>query len=239
MVQVVETLAPIVFMILVVGIIGLVVWLFVRSIRRGRGMRDDTISAELQQIAEQRGWAYQRENIGMSDRFAGRPFKQGSHDRRARDLITGTHRGRPFCCFQHSHTTRHTGSDVGTDVQTYFYWVFAIRTAARTPMLEVSKHDLNSKFEGLFGMRDHELGNETFDSEFKVLTDDERFAGTVLTEPTMQWLLADQRAQRLPFRFERDEVVTWIRQRDRFDPAMVEPTLDYLCDILDRTPRKS
>lgn len=227
-----EALVLVGMAVVAIAIVAGVIAVFVKAGRQRRDVQDSTVGTDLQQLAAQHGWRYEQENVGASDRFTGPPFIQGSTGRRARDVLSGTYRDRPFSCFQHRNVTQQTGEARKT--RTTYYWVFAIRTPSAKPTLQVSKESADSRFQSMFGLGDHKLGNEEFDKTFNVKTDDERFAAAVLTEPNMQWLLADQRTRELPFRFERDELVTWYFQTDRFDATKVQPTLDYLCDIQDR-----
>jgi hypothetical protein len=47
--------------------------------------------------------------------------------------------------------------------------------------------------------------------------------------------LSDDRTQHWPFRFERDDVVTWVR--GEMNAGKAGRMVDYLVDVLDRVPR--
>ncbi|PXY30945.1 hypothetical protein [Prauserella muralis] len=211
-----ETLAPILFVVVFAAIVGLVAWLFLRSRRREQTMRDEEVGGELARLAAGRGWIFEQENVGYADRFTGYPFSQHLRERRSRELVTGTHRGWEFGAFQYSPRPM---QDPGERQQYFRYFrVFAIRLPAPRPTLQ-----LTPKGAG----------------EYKVNTDDDRFAAYVLTEPVKRWLAEDPRAPRYRVRFERDELIAWYEQKDRFAPAELDMGLDFLCDLLDRVPREA
>ncbi|WP_020668926.1 hypothetical protein [Amycolatopsis nigrescens] len=221
----VSSLAPVLFVLVFVAIVGLVIWLFVRSNRRDKTMRDETVGGDLAALAAERGWSYQPENVGYLDQFSGLPFG-GARGHRALQLVSGTYRGREFSCLQYvTDTSSYTGD--GGGYQRY-YRVFTIGLPVPRPQLQVIA------MQKAQAMRKFTTGDAEFDQVFTVASEDDRFTADVLTAPNRQWLLGDRRARELPFRFEGGHLLTWFEQKDRFDPVSVEPVLDYLCDLLDR-----
>lgn len=226
-----EVLVPIAVVLVAIAIFGGSLTVVIVLWRKQRRTRSEV--AELMRLAQQRGWTYQQSDYGSADRFSGgEPFPTVSRNLRVWDLITGTYRGRPFCCFEYRRRSFSPGDTTDRD-QDYFR-VFAVRTPAQRPKVEVKEAGLGSKVLDLVGAKDLSLDHPEFDEAFRVTTDNDRFARDVLNIDTRQWLLQDQRADDLPFRFERDELVTW--QRGRLRPGSIDPSLDYLCDVLDRVP---
>lgn len=227
-----EVLVPIAIVLVAIAGLGGSLAGFVFLWRRQR--RSGAETAELMRLVQHRGWTYQQSDYGSADRFSGgEPFPTASRNLRVWDLITGTYRGRPFCCFEYRRKDYSPGGSTTDRDQDYFR-VFAVRTPAQRPKVEVKEAGFGSKVLDLVGAKDLSLDHPEFDEAFRVTTDNDRFARDVLNIDTRQWLLQDQRARDLPFRFERDEAVTW--QRGRLRPGSIDPSLDYLCDLLDRVP---
>ena len=58
---------------------------------------------------------------------------------------------------------------------------------------------------------------------------------TETVSSAIRFLLADQRAWRLPFRFERADLLTW--EAGRLDLRKMLWMREFLCDLADRVPR--
>lgn len=193
--------------------------------------------AHFMQVAQQRGWQYQRQDNGVLGRFRGDPFDNGGRNKRANHVFTGQHRGRPFCCFEYTYqVTRHNSSGNGSHsrTETHYYQIFSIGTPAARSTLQVTKEGFGSKMLDFVGVRDLQLESVEFNQTFKIKTDNDKFAYDVLHPRTMEWMLQDQRAQQTPIRFEGSGLVTW--QRGKFELEAMEPRLDYLCEFVDRVP---
>lgn len=213
--------------LLVVGVlamVGLVLWLH-RQARRKK-------IAEFTAFAVRRGWRYLERDRGLVKRFNGAPFGRG-HDRRAEHVLRGTHRGRRLVAFEYSYKeTEGSGDDRRT--RTYPFTVVGLATPAPRPTLELSRESWGRRLLGLVGVRDLELESEEFNRTFRIRTEDDKFAYDILHPRMMAWMLADERARSVPFRFERGDLVVWTP--GRVDVVRVGELLDYACDILDRTP---
>lgn len=220
-----DALVVVVFVILLVAIFAAVIV----GMLWGSGWRSKKKIAELTSFAQQRGWTYQKDAKGYSDRFTGAPMNRRKRDDTVRDLITGTYRGRPFCAFEYKRIARR-GTDRKKEVS--YSRVFALATPATRPTMEVTKAGFGSKIADFLGAQDVPVGHPEFDQAFRVATDNERFARDVLAPSVADWLLHDGRALQMPFRFERNELVTWQSGRTKLE--VIESTLDYLCDVLDR-----
>ncbi|MQA08032.1 MAG: hypothetical protein GEU98_05650 [Pseudonocardiaceae bacterium] len=184
----------------------------------------------LSRLAHARGWQYRFEDLVVLLRYRGTPFDRGA-DRAAQHVITGTHRGRPFCCFEYSFN-RVQVSRTGT--RSNHFRIYAVRTPTWRPALQVTREDLGTQLVDSVTGHDLQLESTAFNQTFRVLTENDRFAYDVLNPRMMEWMLRDPRALNVPFRFERDELVAW--ERGTFEGHMVESGVDYLCDILDRVP---
>lgn len=190
------------------------------------------------QVAQQRGWQYQRSDNRVLGRFKGDPFDNHGRHRTAQHVFTGQHRGRPFTCFEYKYqVVKHNSSGSNSNTrrtETYYFQIFSIDTPAPRPTLQVSKENIGSKMLDFVGVRDLQLESVEFNKTFKIKTEDDKFAYDVLHPRTMEWMLQDQRAQETPIRFEGNGLVTW--RRGKFELEAMEPRLDYLCEFVDRVP---
>lgn len=222
-----SVLAPIAFVLVFAAIIGLVAWLVVRTARRNRAARDPAVSQALAQLAAAHGWSYHPRDDAFLRRFSGYPFGRGGRARPALDLVTGTHRGRAFACFQYSPPRSLPAGEYSAEVD--YVRVVAVSLPAPVPTVLVTDASGAPRW-----TRRYIVGDEAFDRVFAVGTDDERFADRVLTEPVRRWLLDNPPPGSL--RFGGPDLIGWHADRGGFDAPMVEPAVDRLCDLLDRVP---
>jgi len=188
--------------------------------------------AELTAYAARRGWHYTERDRSLTDRFVGRPFG-GGHGRDAKHVLSGEYRGRQVLIFEYSYKET-TGSGDDRRTETYRHTVVSAGTPAPRPTLELTRETFGRKLLGFVGVRDLQLESEQFNDTFRISTEDDKFAYDILHPRMMEWLLADNRAMRLPFRFERADLVVW--DSDQLDPANLGWMVDFVCDVLDRVP---
>ncbi|TQN32813.1 hypothetical protein FHX37_2796 [Haloactinospora alba] len=220
----VETLAPIVFFLLVAAIFATVIWMFVHTFRRDRELRGDDTAERLHRFASQRGWSYQRHGgLAPGSGLVGNSSAREST--RVWDLVWGTHRGRNFRCFQHRRTS---GDEDGRN--TRYHRVFTVTLPDDVPDLQVTA----VRWSPLW-TRVRTTGDERFDRAFAVATSDERFAARVLTPELRERMLAHPPPNGV-VRLGGGELTTWYKQTRAFDPESIEGVLDGLCDLLDRIP---
>jgi hypothetical protein len=225
-----ESLAPLAFVLVFAAIIGLVVWLGVRTARRNRARRDPAVSAGLAELAAAKGWRFSAREDGFLRRFHGYPFGHGARSRPALDLVAGGHRGREFVCFQYAPPRALPPGDWVAEVG--YARVVAVSLPAPVPTMLVTPARGAPRWARRFT-----TGDAEFDRAFAVGTEDERFAGRLLTEPVRRWLLANE--PRGSLRFGGSDLVGWHPDRSGFDPHAVEPAVDHLCDLLDRIPAEA
>lgn len=235
-----ESLVQIGFVLVVVAIlVGAITayWWTVRST-----WRTSKEHQQLREFAAQRGWSYESSQRGLADHYMGEPFPDASYNIELWDVINGTYRGRPFRCFEfRTRTNVGTGTPVakrkrtGNRAPEYYFRIFVLGLPAQLPILQVKRSRVGNKILNAVGAGDIKTGQEDFDKKFRVTGDHEQFARDVLNPHFTNWLLHDPRADRMPFRFERNELLTW--QPARLKADSIEPSLDYLCDVLDRVPQ--
>lgn len=188
--------------------------------------------AEFTAYAAQRGWHYTEKDNSLVDRYEGTPFGVG-HTWRARHVLRGRHRDRDMVAFEYVFKET-TGSGDDRRTETYYFTVVALDTPAPRPKLEVTREGLGRKLLGWVGIRDLQLESEEFNKTFHIKTEDDKFAYDILHPRMMEWMLADHRTRTTPFRFERADLLTWLTGETKL--STVDYLLEYVCDVLDRTP---
>jgi hypothetical protein len=185
--------------------------------KRSRSRRGQ---AALEALARDRGWTYRPTSPEPLDRFGtDYPFSISP----AQDVITGTHRGRPFWCYEGAVTDPPGG-------QPTYRRVFVVERRSSGPTLQVTRQGYGQLREPTGASR-VELADPGFDALLQVSTDDEAYARTVLDPPMRSWLVATGPVG-LVLRFTGAALVTW--QDRRLTAKSVERIVNYLCDVLDR-----
>ncbi|MGH3758422.1 hypothetical protein [Actinophytocola sp.] len=221
-------LAPVAFMLVFAAIIGLIVWLVVRTVRHNRAPRDPAVREDLARLATAKGWRFSPRDDGFLRRFAGGyPFGHGARQRPALDLVTGTHRGRNFACFQYSPPRSLPSGEYSSEID--YARVVVVSLPEPVPTVVVTAARFAPRW-----TRRYTVGDDAFDRAFTVGTEDEPFADRVLTEPVRHWLLEHPPTGSL--RLGGPDLIGWQPDTGGFEASMVEPEVDRLCDLLDRIP---
>ncbi|HEY7593276.1 MAG TPA: hypothetical protein VH969_08990 [Actinophytocola sp.] len=220
-------LAPVAFVLVFAAIIGLIGWLLVRTVRRNRAPRNPAVGHDLARLAAERGWHYTPRDDEFLRRFDGYPFGRGGQLRPALDLVTGTHRGREFACFQFAPPRSLSPGEGSAEIG--YTRVVAVTLPAPVPTLVLSPARSAPRW-----TRRYTTGDDAFDRTFAVGTEDEPFADHVLTEPVRRWLLANPPAGAL--RLGGPSLVAWNADTGGFAASMVEPAVAHLSDLLDQIP---
>ncbi|MFD0504213.1 hypothetical protein ACFQ0G_17235 [Streptomyces chiangmaiensis] len=222
---------PVLMILVVGGIFALVITMFVRTRQsETRGVRERAVAI---QLAQERGWSYERATYGVVDRLCGMaPLPISGRNVRALHYITGEFRDRGFCCFEYTTGTLDVNMGPGSN-RPVFWTVFAVTAPGAGPELVVRRP------QALDGMASRgrvvQLGVPEFDEAFRVITDDEPFARSALTGGVAPFLSTDPRATKdAPIRLHNDELLTW--RRGRLSAQDLDERLNYLCDVLDRIP---
>ncbi len=234
-------------LLVAVAIVVLMVFL-----RRSYNSQQQGAMDRLNQELGRRGWTYEERNDSLASvfnsqnefakqRLISMPNKQNPLNPlneyhlppradQARQIVTGTHRGRPFIAA----TFRvHYAGNVDWD---QIIWV---RTVRPGPALTVSRAArMESHVRTGLGQGDEQYGNPDFDAQFQVSAEDERFARTVLNPAVMQYLLGSP-AQFRSMSLLGDHIDFGDQVPDHRDPAQLIPALDRRCDVLDQIPQSA
>jgi hypothetical protein len=176
------------------------------------------------------GFSYVVEDDSWCARWNATPFGEGDH-RKARNVITGTHKDRTFVAFDYTYETHSSNGKGGQTTTTHHYVVTSLQLPTYLPQLQVTPENMMTRLGNAFGLEDIELESEDFNRSFRVHARDRKFACDVLTPRTMQMLLSRPATS---WRIDGSDILTW---RDgRLSPAMCLATTSQLQDIVDGIP---
>ncbi|GAA3584575.1 hypothetical protein GCM10022222_81580 [Amycolatopsis ultiminotia] len=241
---------------------GLMVWFFIWNSRSGKRAEARAL-ARLREEGPRRGWRFDVRNDAFCDYYNEAvnapsdywrsdrtivdaaliprdPFYRPPRAIKARNVITGMHRGRPFLAAEFYRRHR---ADNGW---TREIWV---RLPRNCPPLRVRVGvPLASRINQSIGRGDLQTGDREFDDRFEVAAADERFARAVLTPPVTHFLKTDPRKFKGflingpnldfldPF-YRNSDPAKPTSSFDHRDPDLLIPALDLRCDLLDLIPR--
>lgn len=192
--------------------------------------REQKRKALLAQWAAANKWTLLDEDDQWCSRWQGNPFGEGDH-RRARNVLTGTWKGKPFASFDYSYQTHTSDGKGGTSTQTHRYAVSAVALPAYLPRLQVTPETLLTRFGNAVGLADIELESEDFNRAFRVHADDPKFASDVLSARTMQLLLS---RTHLSWRIEGSDILCW--QSGEQEPVAVTAAVATMLDVVAGIP---
>lgn len=218
--------------VFVAGLTWMMIWLN-NSYSRQEKAALGRLHAEL----PRRGWRFSERDDSVAELYTSqmreygapgpmRPFAGTPKGKKARNVVTGIHRGRPFLAAS-VYTTY-------ANRQGWTRWIW-VRTPAAGPGLTVRKAmSIGSAINNaIYG--EIKVGNPEIDRQFDILGNDARFAGAVMSPALAEFLLRDPRQWRELYFFA-DHLEVLDRSFDHRDPAELIPALDLRCDILDRIP---
>lgn len=185
----------------------------------------------LMQWCLNRGWSYTDEDRTLVERWSGTPFGQGDN-RRARYVISGTEKGRPFIAFEYSYETHSSDTKGNRTTTTHRFGVCAVDLPAYLPTLQVTPEGAFRRLAGAIGlMRDIELESEDFNRAFAVRAAEPKFASDVLSPRTMQFLLG---VRDVAWRIEGTSILCW--ESGRLDPERIVMATVVLGRVTDGIP---
>lgn len=187
--------------------------------------------AALQAACASRGWQYQSQDLSLVGRWSGQPFGRGER-RQARNILRGTHQGRPHLAFDYSYQTKSTDSNGRTKRTTHRYAVLALDVGVALPALAVSSDNALKRALNTFTNADINFESDDFNRAFTVTADDPKFAYDILHPQTMDLLLNQGRDT--SWRFEGKHLLA-VRSGN-LDLADVDSDLTLLDALIDAVP---
>ncbi|MET7989327.1 hypothetical protein ABZU76_00305 [Amycolatopsis sp. NPDC005232] len=222
-----------------------VTWFVVWN-NRGMQRAETAVLQRLGQEAPRRGWRYEERNdsycayYNEGDHYLQRsfadelfsptdPFARLPEAFEAHEIVSGTHRGRPFLGARFK--VRQRG------VAIHYTRAVWVRTPKLGPALQVGPAvALESRVNDSIGRGDLRVGDPEFDERYEVLTGDDRFAQAVLVPQVTHFLKTDPRQFR-GFSLFGANFEVYDRLVDHRDPEKLVAALDLRCDLLDLVPR--
>jgi hypothetical protein len=209
---------------------------------------NDKRQKELAAYAASNRWSFAAEDDSLTTRWHGTPFGEGDR-RRARNVLSGTSRGRTFVGFEYQYDTESstgtigggsTGTILGTNLgtsnrqrTTHHFFVVTVRLPTFLPSLEVTPDNFLTRAASAVGIGSGiELESEDFNRHFRVTARNPKFASDVLTPRTMQAMLSS--AQGLCWRIEGTDVVSW--GNGHLEPVALLSRLSNLNGVVDGIP---
>ena len=135
------------------------------------------------------GFSYVVEDDSWCARWNATPFGEGDH-RKARNVITGTHKDRTFVAFDYTYETHSSNGKGGQTTTTHHYVVTSLQLPTYLPQLQVTPENMMTRLGNAVGLEDIELESEDFNRRFRVHANDRKFAYDVLSPRTIQKLMA-------------------------------------------------
>lgn len=184
------------------------------------------------------GWAYVGTDPTLLRRWTGSPFSGGDTNRRVGEVLRGTVRGRPVTSFTFSYdvvtTTTDANGHPSTSRRTESFHVLAMDLPAYLPTLELTPEGIGAKIAKALGGADVQFESAAFNSAWRVVSRDLKFAHDVVRPQLMERLmLADARGTSL--RVEGPTLLSWTDGRTVLDH--IGPRAALLADIAESVPR--
>jgi hypothetical protein len=175
-------------------------------------------------------WTLQVEDDSLCSRWTRSPFDEGDH-RRARNVLTGAWKGKPFVSFDYSYQTHSSDGRGGRSTTTHHFAVSAVQLPAYLPLLQVTPETMLSRLGNAVGLTDIELESEDFNRAFRVHANDPKFASDVLSPRTMELLLA---RPHFSWRVDGADILCW--QSGEQEPVAVTAAVTTLLDVVAAIP---
>lgn len=182
--------------------------------------------AKAQEWANARGWSYTKSDRSYTRFSTGSPFGQG-HGRSATKILQGPLHG-PGSRHVISFTLTWTEGS-GDDAKTYHQHIVAMDLGLTVPRIDLRPENAVTRRLG----RDIQFELDEFNREWRVTSEDLRFAHGVI-HPRMMELLMTPAHQGWTYRYENRYIMTWLRGRTDLDRII--PTAENLNQLADQIP---
>ncbi len=199
--------------------------------------------SQLQQFATKMGWSYTaRDNrwtqISTRTPFGGQPMFNISKNvaigmsstvSSATDIVQGAYDQRPAAAFDY--TVRKQQSGQNGSSETYRYAVCVITLPTLLPYLEIGHENVLDRVAQSMGGHDIQIESEGFNREFKVRSDDPKFASDVLSPQLAARLMSLPPEQ---WRIEGSNLISW--RKGRLDVNALPAWLSMLSMVVSSIP---
>ncbi|GAB3999655.1 hypothetical protein GCM10029992_29080 [Glycomyces albus] len=175
--------------------------------------------------AARHGFSYRPSDPSVASVSSAEPFGTG-WSRRGVDVYRGKYRNFHIMFFQYDYAPT-----VGKGTEVVSHQVVALVLPTVRPLLDIGHEGFWSKRFG-DGV---DFENQAFNDRFKIRSDNRRFAFDVINARTMEWMLADQRAQAYRWRFEGPWLMTFRPGGLKLEEVFFYA--DFLIDVYAQVPR--
>jgi hypothetical protein len=138
--------------------------------------------------------------------------------------------------FEFTYKVRRSDGDGGHRTSTYHHTCAVVTLPFRAPHTTIGREGLFSKLARAVGRRDIEVESERFNKRFKVDSDDERFAVTLLDGAAINWFL-DEQGYASTSDYELRDDLMLIEVSGRLDPNAMLDYLEWAVTVPERFPR--
>jgi hypothetical protein len=174
---------PVVFVLLLVGVIAFMIVSVVFAVRSSR-RRHESIAT----VVMAHGLSYVAKDSSLVNEFVGDPFGKGSA-RRAADVVAGDLAGGWLQTFAYSYETESTDANGNSAKTTHRFQVTWIPLPAPFPHVRITPDTGWLRALGALGGHDLNTESSAFNARWRVRANDERIAHAILTGPMIERLL--------------------------------------------------
>ncbi|MPV36438.1 type III secretion system chaperone family protein [Georgenia subflava] len=171
----VQALMPVLFFLLVAGVIGAMVLSVVATRKRRR---------LLQEWAARHGWNYADRDTGLTRGLSGGPFGRG-HSRNANEIVSGGYSGQHAASFRYTYKVT-TGSGKNRRTSTYHHHVVSIVLPVPLPTMELRPENLGRR---IFNWGDVDFEHAAFNDAWHVTGEHPKTLSDVIHPRTMERLM--------------------------------------------------
>lgn len=155
------------------------------------------------------------------------------HKRYAFNVLEGTYRERPVCCFEYHYETYSSDSKGRRQTHHHYLTAAAIHLPHGLGYLMVRPENIFDKLAGAVGFNDIDFESVEFSRRFYVKSLDRKFAYDIIHARTMEFLL--HRVAR-GFAFELAGPALLLYNGARWRPEQVPDALDWLVEFVELIP---
>ena len=167
----------------------------------------------------------------IDDRYPNFPCLHKGDDRYAYNIMDGPSKAGTICAFDYHYETSSADSKGNRTTTNHYFSAVIVNTDVPLKPLSIRNETLFDKIGTFFGFEDINFESAEFSRQFRVMSPDRRWAFDVLTQQSMEFLLA---SPRFALEFYDGSVIA---HRDRvFSPNDFDAALEVITGLLDRIP---
>ena len=167
---------PLVFFLVIIGIIAIAIFAFMASLKRRK---------EWQDFANRHGLSFLRyDSVGLPQRYSNYSLFQQGHSKKGYNLCMGNEKDLNICSFDYQYTT---GS--GKNQQTHYTTGLMVESPLSYKPLYIRPENFLDKIGAAIGFDDIDFESAEFSKRFYVKCTDKKFAYDIIHARMMEFLL--------------------------------------------------